>query len=229
MKPVLVQILSLIALFAFFLPLVVVLAKKLTKDRFFMSFAIYWTLAGVAELFDRLPYFSRELKSVVNVVYNMLDTPMVLGIMFFTTTSVAMKRYASLAMIFYLSLEIMGVVYKGLSYDALKYPLGVGLLLVIVALAWEVIEYMKKVEHSSRETARLLICAAVLFEYASFIVIYIFDYLMPERNQLDRTDIYLVYYLSALIGTFIALTGFVTYKKYVRREPIRNEVKIDII
>ena len=56
----------------------------------------------------------------------------------------------------------------------------------------------------------LFIYTALLFEYGSYIVVYIFDYfIVPE----DLADKLLVYYISTLIAVMIACFGFLTKKK----------------
>jgi hypothetical protein len=69
----------------------------------------------------------------------------------------------------------------------------------------EVMRYMQKVEHTSRQNAKMFVYGAVLFEYATFIVIYIFDYILTTE---DRKDSFIIYYVSSLVAIFIATLGF---------------------
>ncbi len=93
----------------------------------------------------------------------------------------------------------------------MKYALGTGIVLVLVPVVWETIRYLQKIEHSNRQTAKIFIYAALLFEYATFIVIYIFDYFVESA---DTQDSFLVYYLSTLVAIFIASCGYLLFKKY---------------
>ena len=57
----------------------------------------------------------------------------------------------------------------------------------------------------------MFIYAALLFEYATFIVIYIFDYILISE---DRKDSFLIYYVSSLVAILIASCGFILFSKY---------------
>ncbi|MBA4168082.1 MAG: hypothetical protein H0X41_11175 [Chitinophagaceae bacterium] len=230
MKQVLLEILSVATVLSFFVPLLIVLLKKLLRDPFFMSFAIYWATSGVLGLIDFIPAFPKHISQTIGAVYNMLDIPIVLGILYYTSTSLLVKKFTSIAFIFYVLLEAAGVVIKGVNYEALKYPLATGLALVMIVIGWEIIRYLQKVEHSNRQNAKVLIYAALIFEYACYIVVYIVDYFTTETDyQSLKPDMFLIYYISSLIGILIASSGYLIHKKYKKKEPLINEVKIDII
>jgi hypothetical protein len=230
LKPVFNQILSVAAVASFFVPLLIVILKKLLRDPFFVSFAIYWALSGFIALTDFIPDLPKGARQTIGAVYNMLDIPIVLSILYYTSTSVLVKRFTSVGLVCYIILETISVIMKGVNYEALKYPLGTGLALVLIVITWEIIRYLQKMEHNNRQNAKVLIYAALLFEYASFIVIYIFDYFTDKQSyELQREDIYLIYYISTLVGILIASCGYLLYRKYTKREPLRNEVHINII
>jgi hypothetical protein len=46
----------------------------------------------------------------------------------------------------------------------------------------------------------------LFFEYGTFVVIYIFDYLLPGTST--SSDNFLVYYLSSLVALPVAICGF---------------------
>jgi hypothetical protein len=62
--------------------------------------------------------------------------------------------------------------------------------------------------HSGRERGLLFIYAALLFEYGTYIIIYIFDYYLEHISS--TMDNYLVYYVSSLIALVIATCGYLT-------------------
>jgi len=106
---------------------------------------------------------------------------------------------------------VISIVQSGVNYDSQKYALGAGVAMVLCIVTMEIIRYMQKVEHTTRQNAKMFIYAGVLFEYATFIVIYIFDYILINE---DRQDSYLIYYLSTLVAILIASCGFLMYKRY---------------
>jgi cell shape-determining protein MreD len=84
-------------------------------------------------------------------------------------------------------------------------------LLVICIVSLEIIRYMQKVEHSTRQNAKMFVYAALLFEYATFIVIYVFDYILVAE---DRKDNFIIYYVSTLVAIVIASCGFILFRKF---------------
>jgi hypothetical protein len=202
------KIVYLLAVIAYFIPALIVLFKKLYKDRIVVLFATYWAIGGFINVSDHIPGISKELSSVMAVVYNLLDFPLVLFIFYYSTNSARLKKFIRLAGPAYILLAIVNCAIKGFSYDALIYVVGVGTVLVLVVVGWEVLRYFRKMEHTHREKAMIFIYAAMLFEYGSYVIVYIFDFfLVPEQATYDNL---LVYYASTLIGVAIASIGFLS-------------------
>lgn len=195
-----------------------------------MFFATYWAVGGIISLTDFIPSLPETTKQTIGAVYNMLDVPTVLAILYYTSTSLMLRKFTSVAFVFYMIMQIFSVVIKGVNYNALKYTLGSGIALVLIVLTWEIVRYLQKVEHNNRQNAKVLIYAALLFEYATFILVYVFDYFTDKQfYELQKKDIHLIYYISTLVGIIIACCGYLLYKKYKKEEPLRNEINIDII
>lgn len=208
------RFISIAAVVAYFIPLLLVLLKKAWKDPFFRLFGIYWSLGGFCNLVDVIPGTSREFSYQVGVFYNMLDMPFILGILYCTSTYSLAKKTATASTALVIVLSIIGVVKDGLIYDSLKYSLGVGVAAVLCIVAMEIIRYMQKVEHSTRQNAKMFIYAGLMFEYATFVVIYIFDYIIETEN---RTDSFIIYYISSVIAMLIACCGFLMFRNARRQ------------
>lgn len=205
------QIVSVAAVVSYFIPLLIVLLKRLWNDRFFTLYAAYWTMGGLINITDFIPNFPEQANYTISVIYNILDVPFILAILYYTSNSILVRKFTSMAIIAAGTTEIIGIVMHGLTYDALKYSLGLGIALVLVVVIWEIIRYLQKVEHSNRQNAKIFIYAALLFEYATFIMIYIFDYFVDSS---DREDNFLIYYISSLVALFLASCGYLLFRKY---------------
>ncbi|MEO8583498.1 MAG: hypothetical protein ABI415_06865 [Flavitalea sp.] len=217
MKIELITILSFIAVLSYFVPLGIVMFKNLWQDPFFMLFAIFWAIGGLINVSDLIPGFSKETRDTLGAFYNMLDIPFILSIFYYTTTSLLVRKFSFISGIVFILIEIINAYQKGISYDAIKYTLGTGVGLVLIVVIWEIIRYFKVVEHSNRQNAKIFIHAALLFEYGTFVLIYIFDYFVAGDNH---NDIYLIYYISTLIAVFIASCGYLLFKKYEKKSPV---------
>lgn len=209
------KIISIVALVSYFIPMLIVLLKKLWDDKFFVLFAAYWTFGGIMNISDFIPGMPQDINVGIGIFYNLVDIPFVLSLLYFTTSSILVRRFASVAFGVTAMSSVIGLIAKGYDYDALKYSLGIGVALVLVIVIWEIVRYLQKIEHSNRQNAKVFIYAALLFEYATFIVIYIFDYFVSVTNYEDS---FLIYYISSVVALFIASCGYLLFKKYERNQ-----------
>lgn len=219
MKNLLYQVVSYIAVATYFLPIIIVAVKRLWPVIPFLLFALYWLLGGLVNLIEFIP-LSKQAIELITVIYNMLDMPVVLAIFYFSTSSASIKKFNKAAAISYTVLTLVNSFAKGLHYDALKYLLGVGLLLVLTSIVWEIVAYLQKIKHTSQEKGLLFIYAAMLFEYGTYVVIYIFDYFLPGVST--STDNYFVYYISSLVAVSVAACGFLTKGLRVPRDDFES-------
>ena len=225
MKNLLYQVVSYIAVAAYFLPITIVAVKRLWPVLPFRLFALYWLLGGLVNLVEFIP-LSKQSIELITVIYNMLDMPVVLAIFYFSSSSATIKKFNKAAAMVYTALALVNSFVNGLHYDALKYLLGVGLLLVLMSIVWEIMAYLQKIQHTSQEKGLLFIYAAMLFEYGTYVVIYIFDYFLPGVST--ATDNFFVYYLSSLLAISIATCGFLTKGLRAPRDHFGSTIKQEL-
>jgi hypothetical protein len=213
-KNLIYEIVSVLAIVAYFVPLAIVLLKKMWSVTPFLLFALYWLVGGLVNVVDYIGVSDRAVE-ITTVLYNILDMPAVMYILHKTTSSATLKKFIGIAAPGFLVAEIINTIIRGLNYASLKYTLAVGLLLVLTLIVWEIILYLQKIVHSGREKGLLFIYAALLFEYGTYIIIYIFDYYLEHISS--TADNYLVYYISSLIAIIIAICGYLT--KGINKKP----------
>ena len=204
------NILAFAAVFSFFVPMFFVISKNLWRDTFFVLFAFFWAACGVVNLPDLFSIFSPQVSRLIGIIYNMIDLPLIIIILYLNSIREKMKKFILTGLVLVLTLEIVGIVLNGMVYDSLKYAMGTGILFILVISLWEVIRYLQDMEHSNRQTAKIFIYAAILFEYGTFTVIYIFDYFTESAKHYDT---YLIYYISTLIAILIASCGYLLSRK----------------
>ena len=205
MKSQVYNIISVIAITASFIPLVLVLVKKLWKESAFLLIAFYWVLSGMVNILDKIG-MPKPTMDLVTIVYNMCDIPIVLGLIYFTTTSLRLKRFTRIAAPSLLVAQLISFMVKGWNYDAAKYVLAAGLLMVLYAVVCELSLYMHKLEHTRHEKAMVFIHVSFLFAYGTFIIIYIFDYYIKIGTS--SIDNFIIYYISSLVAIIIASIGY---------------------
>ena len=127
MKNQLYQVVSFVAVGAYFVPIIIVMVKRLWPLIPFLLFASYWLLGGLVNLIEFIP-LPKSAVEMITVIYNMLDMPMVLGIFYFSTSSASIKKFTRIAMPGYALLMLINCMVKGVNYDALKYVEGLPLV-----------------------------------------------------------------------------------------------------
>lgn len=214
MKAQFFEILSLLAIIAYFVPLSILLFKKLWKDGSLLLFAMYWSLGGIVNLFNKVPDISNRTLEIIDVGYYMMAIPFVLAIFHYSTISRSLKNLIGVILPTYIVVELVNSIFNGLYYNSIKYILGLGLILSLVVIVWEIILHLQKLEHSNRERAMIFIYSAVLFEYGTYVIIYIFNFYISST---DSKDSLLIHYISSLISVLIASSGFLLRGKAERR------------
>lgn len=170
--------------------------KKFWSDRFLQLFGIYGILAALLNLMDifKIPYPFIEK---TNVLYNILDIPFVIIILYQITRSSLVKQMMKGSMIIYLILQIGSLVKYGWSYESIKYSLGYGLVMIIMFSGYLLSTYVRKMKLGKLHIAHMILLGSLLFNYGSFVVIYIFDYYVENYNMADNL---MLYYVSSCIS-----------------------------
>ncbi len=210
LKETIYNIISVLAQIAYFIPILIVLGRKMWKEVPFLLFGLYWMISGWVNLLGNIPGISQEILETATVVYNMIDVPMVLGILYVTTKSKTLRQLTGWVAPVFLMVQLINFFIRGWNYNAAKYLLAIGLVLVLVALLWEISLYMQKLEHNDHDRSMIFIHFSLLFAYGTFIVIYIFDYYVTTPGGAE--DNFLIYYISSIVAIIIASVGYLTRK-----------------
>ena len=209
MKDQFYRVITLLATIAYFVPVLIVLFKKLWNDNYFLFLGIYWLTGALVNIVTNIPGIAPSILEIVTVIYNMIDIPFILWILWYTSSSSGLAKLLRITILLYMLVEMILVVKLGINYEAIKYIIGVGVLMVLIALVWEITLYLQRMEHNNKEKAMLFIYAALLFEYGSYTIVYVFDYFIIPADEIDKL---LIYYISTLIAIMIATCGFLLKK-----------------
>ena len=113
MKEQLYKVLSIVALVAYYVPLLLVIFKKLWKDTPILMFSFYWVAGGLINLLQEISQISGPALALITVIFNLLDVPFVLLILYLNTNVQIMKKITRLLIPAYLFIEIMNGILRG--------------------------------------------------------------------------------------------------------------------
>ena len=196
---------------AYFLPITIVAIRKLWKETPLTLFAAYWALSGLINLIDNIPGIPENALVNIGVIYNMLDMPLVIAIISYTTRIPGIRKFTRIALPVYLLAVFVNLFIQGFNYDGLKYLLGFGLILIFTTIIWDLFVHLRKLEHSRREKAVILIDAALLFQYGTYVIIYIFDYFWVKAS--NETDNYIIYYISSIVSLCVGICAYLVVRR----------------
>ncbi|RZS74371.1 hypothetical protein EV199_0218 [Pseudobacter ginsenosidimutans] len=220
MKNQLYHLISVLTVVAYFLPIAIVAIRRLWKETTLLVFAAYWALSGFINITDKITGIPENVMVNIGIIYNMLDMPLVIAIYCFTTKLSGIRNFTRIVLPIYLLALCLNPFFQGLNYDGLKYLLGLGLILVFTIIIWDLVYHLRKLEHSSREKAQMLIDAALLFQYGTYVIIYIFDYFWVKAS--NETDNFIIYYISSIVALTV---GSCAYLLVRRQEPAKSRHK----
>jgi len=203
------KFITLLATIAFFVPVLIVLVKKLWQDKYFLFLGAYWLIGALVNIITLIPGIGSRTLEIIIVIYNLMDILFILWILWYTSSSTAFAKILRIVIVVFFLIELLLLFSFGINYEAIKYIMGAGVLVVLVTLVWEIRLYLQRMEHNNREKSMLFIYAALLFEYGSYIIVYILDYFIIRAAHIDT---FLIYYISTLIAIMIASFGFLIRK-----------------
>ena len=200
-----------IAILFSFSPLLLILIKKLSKEKAYTLIALYWLLNGCTNLPEWLGQANNlALLNDITLVYNLVDAPLVLLILYYSSIGTK-KKLILYVLVMYLIFECMMIFWKGHNFDSSAVIIGVGGVIILVFSIWGVADFFKKIEHSSFETTMGFIYAAFIFEYSLSIVTFISNYLNFKKETVDVN--LFVYYLSVISATILTSFGLWRYAR----------------
>jgi hypothetical protein len=204
-----ISIMTILTILFFLMPAIVVTIKGLWKDKFLKLFGIYGILAALINFLDlfKIPYVYIES---LNVIYNMIDIPFVIFILYQITKNSLAQKMMKWSMILYAVWQVYSLIKYGLKYDSMKYTLGFGIVLIIIFTIYLLSTYVRRMELTKIHIAHMILLGSLLFNYGSFVIIYIFDYYVKDYNAADNL---FLYYISSIVSMLMVTAGLFVWDK----------------
>ncbi len=199
-----------------FVPFLFLCWKKMRKDKAYWMVGIYWLANGLINLSNLglapggQSASSGGLERKLTLLYNILDTPVLLLLFFYAASGKRTKTHILRSMLVFVALEAVLLSWKGYTFATSTMIIGAGLLIVLAYCVAGLVQYMKSMEHTPFENSMVFVYAALLFAYGSFAMIYIFTHL-HRGDFIDKKDSFLLYYISLLLAALITTMGLWSY------------------
>jgi hypothetical protein len=202
-----------IAIAACYVPILLILWKKLREQTAFIIIGLYWMASGLINLPSWIGHAQNSnLQNTITLVYNLIDGPLVL--LFFLFSAKRNKRKViSYALIFFLLFELIVITVKGYNMGSSTIIVGLDTFFALTFSIAGIAEYLSKLEHTPSENTLVFINSALLFSYGVFIIIYYFSYLGFAKSKSENIEVFLIYYISMLLSSLLTCYGLWRYTK----------------
>jgi hypothetical protein len=204
------QLTTIAAAIAFFVPLVIVAAKKVLRDNLITWFAIFWGWAGFINLiFVSSIIQNTQITYAIERVYNLSDAPFMLFVLYKTTYVEAVKKSLKKILIPFLLFEFFYTGITGLKGAYEGIIIAIGVAVVLFYISWIILFHMRGIKQNNFQYAMQFIYYALLFEYGVSIITFIYSYIMPDK--VSSNDNFLIFHLGVIITIATASYGMAIY------------------
>lgn len=145
-----------------------------------------------------------ETKRIYGMTNNFLDLPLMMGFLFYFTSSWRLSKQMKLVILFYIAFEFMVLVINGTSKSSAAIVIGPG---IVVLLGYSIHFFRNELQiklHESQEMGKILMLSSLLFSYGCFSIIYFFHYILKTPYI---QDVFLIYYSVTVISSILMVIG----------------------
>lgn len=214
-------IISNLAIIGCFIPLGYVIIKKYWKEKVYVAIALYWVMHGMSNIRTllRLDY-NYHVEDIITLINNMVDAAIMLFVFYLAFTGLK-KKILGITIIAFIVFELAITLLKGFNFDTSTIIIAIGLILVVFYSVLGTLDYLESQENNAAQHVMIFVYAAALFMNGSFVVIFVFNYLSQKG---DNDDIFLLYYISLLIGSIVTSYGLLRQAKPKPQNSTRRAV-----
>jgi hypothetical protein len=213
-------VMGLVSTVALSLPILTIIATKLSGYRSFPALLIYYALA-VGDNFLTQGYIPVEktFTRYYGIVNILLETPLILIFLSYFSTTVQFARRINLLIGAFTVYEIIIVSILGFTRNAITITLGSGLLLILCFCIHFFIHQTKIAIIHRKATGKAVIAGSFLFYFGCLSIIYLMYYIFKT----PRVETFLVYFLVTTLSSLLLCAGIIIERKRVQK---LNELKI---
>ncbi|OSZ81507.1 hypothetical protein CAP36_09825 [Chitinophagaceae bacterium IBVUCB2] len=215
---------------ALLLPVILVLSLRLGRYKTFPVLITYYFLLFIYNLMTE-----GYLKTNEDVVFfwglgnNLLDAPLMIWFLSYFSTSPVFTKKLRLLIAIFIGFEITVLAIKGINTEAITIILGPGILIVLSLGLYFFIKQAKIAITHRKATGKALICAALLFAYGCYGIVYLIYYVFKahiENGKISEqyvADTFLVYFFVTSLSSILMCIGIVVERKRIQK---LNELKL---
>lgn len=206
---------GLISSVALFLPILFILVFKLGGYRTFPALLSYFGIALVYNLLiEGYITANPDVANNWNICKIFLDAPLMLTFLTYFSTSRLFAKKMRITIGAVLGFEIVVVLLKGFTTEAITIFWGPALLIVAIFSTYFFIRQTKITISHHKAIGKAIIAASLLFAYGCYAIIYLMYYVLKTPYVADT---FLVYFLVTTFSSLLICTGIFFERKRVQK------------
>jgi len=208
-------VMGLVSTIALSIPIITILATRLTSYRVFPALLAYYIVVmGYNLLTEGYVNVSPAFIRYYGITNNLLDAPLILTFLTYFSTSTALTRKMQIITAVFAGFELVVLAIFGFTVKTITITMGPGLLLVLAFSGMFFFRQTRITIMHQKATGKALMIAAILFAYGCFSIIYIMYYLLKEQNVADT---FLVYFMVSTFSSLLMSAGIIIDRRRVKK------------
>ena len=194
-----------VAVVALFGPVFIIAAGRLFTNGSLLALFIYYLLTGLYNLMDLdLIPATPHIKQQAGIVFNYLDTPLMLIVLLFFCNDTWKRKLVQLLLVLFLLFEVFIALRFGMGIQSSVYLLGPGTVLILLLSLLFFSHYGKMTIVRGKGQGKTYMLASIAFSYATFLILYYLHYLVRTSAE---ADVFLIYYTGVFISATVMCVG----------------------
>jgi hypothetical protein len=221
------SLMGFISTIALAIPIIILIATKLTWYRSFPALFFYY-LFVLSYNFLLLGYFNIDtgVKYYHGVINNLIDTPLMLTFLLYFSKTLVFRRKLVIAILSFIVFEMIIVVIYGFTIKATTIILAPGLVITLAIALLFFIHQVKIAVVYHKAAGKAIMTASLLFAYVGYCFVYSVFYLIKPDF---KNDAHLVFFLITIFSSVTMSAGIYFERKRVQQlvelQTTREELK----
>ncbi len=208
-------VMGLVSTIALSIPIITILATKLTTYRAFPALLAYYVIVmGYNLLTEGYINVNPEFIRIYGITNNLLDAPLILTFLTYFSTSATLTKRMQILTAAFVAYELVAVAVYGFSVKAITVIMGPGLLLILFFSGMFFFRQTRITIMHQKATGKAMMIGSILFAYGCFSIIYVMYYLLKEQNVADT---FLVYFMVSTFSSLLLSAGILIERKRVQK------------
>ncbi len=221
------NLMGFISTVALVIPVIVLLATKLTWYKSFPALFFYYVFVFCYNLF-LLDYIRIDgtVRNYLGIAANLMDTPLILCFLLYFSKTRFFRKKLQIIILCFIVFEIITIAIFGYTVKATTIILAPGLLISIIISLYSFLHQVKIAVEYHKAFGKAVMVASLLFAYVGYGFVYIVFYLVQTEY---KDDAHLVFFLITIFSCLAMSAGIHLERKRVEQllelQTTREELK----